>query len=180
MKGSALFSLLVALLLNLAGCSGAARNLPETPAPTLRPTRTPLGVFPSGAHDGAEKLVTQPSCRAFGWAIDINHPEQPITVRVLADGVEVAQAVADRFRPDFRAEHEVPQRRLRLRRGTVGQGNAQCRAHHPGADQGCSARRLGGCAGFTPGAHLPARRIAHSERMTLFVVRDDQTTRAYK
>jgi hypothetical protein len=108
MKGSALFSLLVALLLILAGCSSAARNLPETPAPTLRPTRTPLGVFPSGAHDGAEKLVTQPSCRAFGWAIDINHPEQPITVRVLADGVEVAQAVADRFRPDLELNMKCP------------------------------------------------------------------------
>lgn len=109
MKGNKLISFLaVVLLLTLAGCSSASTNPPETPVATPRPTRTPLGVFPSGAHNGAEKLVTQPSCRAFGWAIDINHPEEAITIRVLADGVEVAQAVADRFRPDLELNMKCP------------------------------------------------------------------------
>jgi hypothetical protein len=54
-----------------------------------------------GSHDGAEKLLTQSACRAYGWLIDLSDPERDVQVRVLADGVEVAQAVADLYRPDL-------------------------------------------------------------------------------
>lgn len=40
--------------------------------------------------------------RIFGWAFDPVAPEQRLTIRVLLDGKVIAEAVADRNRPDLR------------------------------------------------------------------------------
>ncbi len=40
--------------------------------------------------------------RIFGWAFDPMAPEQRLTIRVLLDGKVIAEAVADRNRPDLR------------------------------------------------------------------------------
>jgi hypothetical protein len=48
--------------------------------------------------------------RVFGWAFDPMAPDQRLTIRVLLDGKVIAEAVADRNRPD-------------LRRNGIGDGN---------------------------------------------------------
>ncbi|MBB4275707.1 hypothetical protein GGE12_003498 [Rhizobium mongolense] len=40
--------------------------------------------------------------RIFGWAFDPMAPDQRLTIRVLLDGKVIAEAVADRNRPDLR------------------------------------------------------------------------------
>ncbi|QRM53303.1 hypothetical protein [Sinorhizobium sp. BG8] len=40
--------------------------------------------------------------RIFGWAFDPTAPDQRLTIRVLLDGKVIAEAVADRNRPDLR------------------------------------------------------------------------------
>src|SRR5262245_50426121 len=40
--------------------------------------------------------------RIFGWAFDPMAPDQRLTIRVLLDGKAIAEAVADRNRPDLR------------------------------------------------------------------------------
>ena len=42
------------------------------------------------------------SGRIFGWAFDPMAPDQRLTIRVLLDGKVIAEAVADRNRPDLR------------------------------------------------------------------------------
>lgn len=53
------------------------------------------------SHDGAEQQTTPTACRAFGWLVDSNDRDIDLTVRVLVDGVEVAQDTADDYRPDL-------------------------------------------------------------------------------
>jgi hypothetical protein len=58
-------------------------------------------ILPEGYHDGLDGLQTQLSCIAEGWVTDPNDRHIDLTVRILSDGVEVAQTVADAFRQDL-------------------------------------------------------------------------------
>ena len=58
--------------------------------------------FPvEGYHDAWEGIQNQFSCRADGWVIDHNDPNLDLNVRILSDGVEVAQTISDRYRQDL-------------------------------------------------------------------------------
>jgi hypothetical protein len=58
-------------------------------------------ILPVGYHDGLESFQNQFFCRADGWVFDPNDQNADLNVRVLSDGVEVAQTVADMFRQDL-------------------------------------------------------------------------------
>ena len=73
-------------------------NLSETPR-TLNCSE--VNVLPEGYHDAAEGIQNQFSCVAEGWAADPNDRDIDLNVRILSDGVEVAQTVADAFRQDL-------------------------------------------------------------------------------
>jgi len=73
-------------------------DLSETPR-TLNCTE--VNILPEGFHDGVDGLHHQSSCVAEGWAADPNERNIDLTVRILSDGVEVAQTVAGAFRPDL-------------------------------------------------------------------------------
>ena len=57
--------------------------------------------LPEGFHDGSDGQQNQFSCSAEGWAADPNDRNIDLNVRILSDGVEVAQTVADAFRQDL-------------------------------------------------------------------------------
>ena len=59
--------------------------------------------LPQGFHDGWEGQQNQFSCAVFGWATDPDDRSIDLAVRVLADGIEVAQATADLYRPALEA-----------------------------------------------------------------------------
>jgi hypothetical protein len=65
-------------------------------------------VLPEGFHDFAEGIQNQSSCIAEGWTADPNDRSIDLNVRILSDGVEVAQTVADAFRPDLEEAGECP------------------------------------------------------------------------
>jgi hypothetical protein len=58
-------------------------------------------ILPEGYHDAAEGIQNQFSCVAEGWTTDPNDRNIDLSVRILSDGVEIAQTVADAFRPDL-------------------------------------------------------------------------------
>jgi hypothetical protein len=58
-------------------------------------------LLPEGYHDGLNGPQTEFSCIAEGWATDPNDRSIDLTVRILSDGVEVAQTVANAFRQDL-------------------------------------------------------------------------------
>ena len=58
-------------------------------------------LLPEGFHDAAEGIQNQFSCVAEGWTTDPNDRNIDLNVRILSDGVEVAQTVADAFRQDL-------------------------------------------------------------------------------
>ena len=60
-----------------------------------------VNVLPEGFHDAAQGIQNQFSCVAEGWATDPNDRSIDLNVRILSDGVEVAQTVADTFRQDL-------------------------------------------------------------------------------
>lgn len=60
-----------------------------------------VNVLPEGFHDAAEGIQYQSSCVAEGWATDPNDRNIDLAVRILSDGVEVAQTTASTFRPDL-------------------------------------------------------------------------------
>lgn len=60
-----------------------------------------LNTLPDGHHDNFSGTQNQFSCRAEGWAADPDNRSIKLNVRILSDGVEVAQAVADTFRQDL-------------------------------------------------------------------------------
>ena len=64
------------------------------------------GPDPVGTHDGWQGIVDQAQCRAGGWAHDESKSRKMLTVRVLVDGVEVAQALADDYRDDLDARDD--------------------------------------------------------------------------
>ena len=73
-------------------------NASETPK-TLNCSE--VNVLPEGYHDAAQGTQYQFSCVAEGWAADPNDRNIDLNVRILSDGVEVAQTVAGAFRPDL-------------------------------------------------------------------------------
>jgi hypothetical protein len=60
-----------------------------------------VNVLPEGYHDGMYGLHHQSSCVALGWTADPNDRNIDLTVRILSDGVEVAQTTASTFRQDL-------------------------------------------------------------------------------
>ena len=60
-----------------------------------------VNVLPEGFHDAAEGIQNQFSCVAEGWTVDPNDRNIDLNVRILSDGVEVAQTVAGAFRQDL-------------------------------------------------------------------------------
>ena len=75
--------------------SGEWVDLSNTPK-TLNCSDTPVGF-----HDAAEGTQNPFFCVAEGWATDPNDRNVDLNVRILSDGVEVAQTVAGAFRPDL-------------------------------------------------------------------------------
>ena len=60
-----------------------------------------MNTLPDGHHDNFEGLQNQFFCRADGWAADPDDRSIDLNVKIFADGVEVAQTVADSFRQDL-------------------------------------------------------------------------------
>jgi hypothetical protein len=60
-----------------------------------------VNVLPEGFHDFSEGTQNQFSCVAEGWTADPNDRNVDLNVRILSDGVEVAQTVGDAFRQDL-------------------------------------------------------------------------------
>ena len=60
-----------------------------------------LNTLPEGYHDASEGLHNQFSCLAEGWATDPDDRSIDLNVRILSDGIEVAQTVAGVFRQDL-------------------------------------------------------------------------------
>ena len=58
-------------------------------------------LLPEGFHDAIEGVQNQFSCFAEGWAADPNDRDIDLNVKILSDGVEVAQTVAGTFRQDL-------------------------------------------------------------------------------
>jgi hypothetical protein len=67
-----------------------------------------VNVLPEGFHDFSEGIQNQFSCVAIGWAADPNDRDIDLNVRILSDGVEVAQTVADIFREGLDAAGACP------------------------------------------------------------------------
>jgi len=58
--------------------------------------------YPAGVHDGAEGIVGQEDCTAFGWVVDPDNLDRDLQVHILADDVEVTTVVADDFGQDMK------------------------------------------------------------------------------
>jgi len=58
--------------------------------------------LPDGFHDGAEGIVGQEDCTAFGWVVDPDNLDRDLQVHILADDVEVTTVVADDFGQDMK------------------------------------------------------------------------------
>jgi hypothetical protein len=78
----------------------------------LHDTPKPLNCFeenlPVGYHDGLEGFQNQFFCEADGWVFDPNDPSIDLNVRILSDGVEVAQTIAGAFRQDLYDANACP------------------------------------------------------------------------
>jgi alpha-glucosidase (family GH31 glycosyl hydrolase) len=125
-KRTAWFILLV-LMMILVGCKKESTIAPtQTPAvPTTaipsppQPTKNPLPTITNtptktkilkleGSHEGAETIALQTECRAFGWVVDPGHPENIPQVRILVDGVEMAQVEANQVLPGLETGENCP------------------------------------------------------------------------
>jgi len=60
-----------------------------------------LNTLPDGHHDNFGGVHSPFFCKAEGWAADPDDRSIDLNVRILSDGVEVAQTVADTFRQDL-------------------------------------------------------------------------------
>jgi hypothetical protein len=78
--------------------TGEWANIGDTPK-TLNCSE--VNVLPEGFHDFAEGTQNPFFCVAEGWAADPNDRNTDLNVRILSDGVEVAQTVAGTFRQDL-------------------------------------------------------------------------------
>lgn len=65
------------------------------------PVSTLSTTQPIGFHDTAEGQQSQSSCLADGWTSDPDSPNRYLKVRVMVDGVEVAQTTAKNYRADL-------------------------------------------------------------------------------
>jgi alpha-glucosidase len=61
-----------------------------------------------GAHMGGDGRVNSANCQAFGWVTVPGQQEIDLTIRILADGQEIAQAVANQFQEDLQGTEECP------------------------------------------------------------------------
>jgi hypothetical protein len=64
--------------------------------------------LPEGFHDGNEGRVDKSACAAFGWVVDPDDRDVDLTIRILADGNEIAQATANIYRPDLAVPQGCP------------------------------------------------------------------------
>lgn len=78
--------------------TGEWANIGDTPK-TLNCSE--VNVLPEGFHDFSEGTQSLFFCVAEGWATDPNDRSIDLNVRILSDGVEVAQTVAGTFRQDL-------------------------------------------------------------------------------
>src|SRR5688572_2288285 len=78
--------------------TGEWANIGDTPK-TLNCSE--VNVLPEGFHDFAEGTQNPFFCVAEGWAADPNDRNTDLNVRILSDGVEVAQTLAGTFRQDL-------------------------------------------------------------------------------
>ncbi|HXQ38088.1 MAG TPA: hypothetical protein VN843_29055, partial [Anaerolineales bacterium] len=78
--------------------TGEWANIGDTPK-TLNCSE--VNVLPEGFHDFSEGTQSLFFCVAEGWATDPNDRNIDLNVRILSDGVEVAQTVAGTFRQDL-------------------------------------------------------------------------------
>ena len=86
-----------ALIRALAALSGVALALGVSAGAMAQTT-----ALPEGWHDGNEDVVTEAwMCTAFGWAVDPDNRDRDVTVRVLADGNEVASTSASDYGQDM-------------------------------------------------------------------------------
>lgn len=60
-----------------------------------------LNIHPEGFHDASEGTQNQFTCLAEGWATDPDDRNIDLNIRILSDGMEVAQTVAGMFRQDL-------------------------------------------------------------------------------
>src|SRR5215216_547915 len=60
-----------------------------------------VNILPEGFHDAAEGVQNQFSCVAEGWTTDPNDRNIDLNVRILSDGIAIAQTVAAVFRQDL-------------------------------------------------------------------------------
>src|SRR6266487_43069 len=65
--------------------------------------------LPVGYHDAWEGTQSYFYCLAEGWVIDPNDPTLDLTVKILSDGVEVAQVLAGDYRPDLEQGNACPE-----------------------------------------------------------------------
>jgi len=57
--------------------------------------------YPEGSHDGNSGQTNQSGCTAFGWTVDPDNRSTDVTVRILSDGTEIVQVVANTYRSDL-------------------------------------------------------------------------------
>jgi Tol biopolymer transport system component/predicted GH43/DUF377 family glycosyl hydrolase len=75
------------------------------PNPVLRPGL----LFPlEGWHDGSYGEVDQSACVAFGWAVDPEDRDRDVQVRVLSDGEQVAEGLAQDYGEDMDSNNICP------------------------------------------------------------------------
>ncbi len=113
------FYILVAIIFLLSSCTRGGNNAELTDLPQAVSTNQPTqeeanepGTVSGGAtstqligsHDGVETRATESACLAFGWVVGLDDSSKDASVRVLVDGVEVAQTEANQYRPDLDAE----------------------------------------------------------------------------
>jgi CSLREA domain-containing protein len=60
-----------------------------------------FNTLPEGHHDNFAGIISPFFCRAEGWAADPDDRAAHLNIRIFSDGVEIAQTVADTFRPDL-------------------------------------------------------------------------------
>ncbi len=60
-----------------------------------------FNTLPEGHHDNFAGIMSPFFCRAEGWAADPDDRAAHLNIRIFSDGVEIAQTVADTFRPDL-------------------------------------------------------------------------------
>jgi alpha-glucosidase len=80
----------------------------RTPA-TVEASPTALAPYQiTGAHVGGDGRVNSANCQAFGWAAIPDQPEIDLKIRILSDGNQIAQSIADNYQEDLEGTAECP------------------------------------------------------------------------